>query len=171
MYEYGENKITLRLPRPSDGFVVSELISQCPPLDTNSTYCNLLQCTHFSRTSVVAELRGEIVGFISGYVIPDRPNCLFIWQVAVAEQARGVGLALSMLRDILERNHNRQISAVETTITESNIASWALFERLAQELKAPFNKSVFFDSNKHFAGNHESELLMQIGPFCTQHES
>ncbi|WP_027709526.1 diaminobutyrate acetyltransferase [Zooshikella ganghwensis] len=171
MYECDDGKVKLRLPRPSDGFVVSELISQCPPLDTNSTYCNLLQCTHFAGTSVVAELRGKIVGFISGYVIPDRPNCLFIWQVAVAEQARGIGLALRMLRDILARNQNSQIVTVETTITASNLASWALFERLAQELKAPFNKSIFFDSSKHFAGNHESELLMKIGPFNAQHEA
>ncbi|MBU2713878.1 diaminobutyrate acetyltransferase [Zooshikella harenae] len=165
MYEYDADNVKLRLPRSSDGFAVFELIGLCPPLDVNSTYCNLLQCTHFSRTSVVAELRGNIVGFISGYVVPDRPDCLFVWQVAVDKQARGVGLALRMLKSILARTRNSQIQTLETTITATNRASWALFERLAQELKAPFSKSDFFDSEKHFAGNHESELLMQIGPF------
>ncbi|MGI0118224.1 diaminobutyrate acetyltransferase [Zooshikella sp. RANM57] len=170
MYECDTDNVKLRLPRPSDGFAVFELIGLCPPLDVNSTYCNLLQCTHFSTTSVVAEQKGNVVGFISGYVLPERPDCLFVWQVAVAKEARGAGLALRMLRSILGRTHNRQVKRLETTITATNQASWALFERLAQELKAPFNKSDFFDCNKHFAGNHESELLMQIGPFNAQLE-
>ena len=37
-----------------------ELISACPPLDTNSAYANLLQCTHFADTCVIAEREGRI---------------------------------------------------------------------------------------------------------------
>lgn len=76
--------------RPSidDGLAVSKLISHCPPLDTNSVYCNLLQCYHFSSTSVAVKRCDELVGFISAYLIPETPDRLFVWQVAVSESTR-----------------------------------------------------------------------------------
>jgi L-2,4-diaminobutyric acid acetyltransferase len=156
--------ITLRVPSAEDGAAVYDLIAQCPPLDTNSMYCNLLQSCHFSDTSVAAELDEEIVGFISGYVLPKQPDTLFIWQVAVGEKARGQGLASRMLAEILSRPTSPQIKYIETTITPDNRASWALFESLANKLNANLNRSVMFDRQQHFAGQHETEMLVKIGP-------
>ncbi|MES0327960.1 MAG: diaminobutyrate acetyltransferase [Gammaproteobacteria bacterium] len=159
----------LRPPTPNDGASVFRLIGRCPPLDTNSMYCNLLQCTHFAGTSVAAvqtvNTNEELVGFISAYLIPEREDTLFIWQVAVDERARGIGLAGNMLKHILDRPQCNQITYLETTITESNKASWALFESLANKLGTTLEKSVMFDRDKHLAGEHDTELLARIGPF------
>lgn len=159
----------LRPPTPNDGASVFRLIGRCPPLDTNSMYCNLLQCTHFAGTSVAAvqtvNTNEELVGFISAYLIPEREDTLFIWQVAVDERARGIGLAGNMLKHILDRPQCNQITYLETTITESNKASWALFESLANKLGTTLEKSVMFDSDKHLAGEHDTEFLARIGPF------
>jgi len=159
----------LRPPTPKDGAPVFHLISRCPPLDINSMYCNLLQCTHFANTSVVAEATGntneELVGSISAYLIPEREDTLFIWQVAVDERARGTGLAGNMLNHILHRPVCSQVTYLETTITESNKASWALFESLAKKLGTTLEKSVMFDRDIHLAGGHDTELLARIGPF------
>lgn len=144
---------------------VFRLVENCPPLDMNSSYCNLLQCSHFADTSVVAQMNGALVGFISGYVIPERPDTLFVWQVAVAEQARGLGLASRMLAHIIARPHCVDIAYLETTITQDNPASWALFKRLAKALSADFQSSEWMDKNAHFAGQHDSETLVRIGPF------
>ncbi len=144
---------------------VFRLIGNCPPLDTNSSYCNLLQCSHFSNTSVAAERDGELVGFISGYAIPERPDTLFVWQVAVSEQVRGVGLASRMLTHILARPKCEQFCYLETTITEDNQASWALFKRFAKTQKADFQPATWMDKDVHFAGQHDSEVLVRIGPF------
>jgi len=123
-----------------------------------------LQCSHFSGTSVAATYQGELVGFISGYLIPERPNTLFIWQVAVDEQARGQGLATRMLQNILARDLCTNVSAIETTITESNKASWALFNRLASKLNAQLNSSVMFDREQHLDNAHDTEMLVKISP-------
>jgi len=159
----------LRPPTPHDGASVFRLIARCPPLDGNSMYCNLLQCTHFAGTSVAAvqttNTNEELVGFISAYLIPEREDTLFIWQVAVDERARGIGLAGSMLRHILDRPQCSQITHLETTITESNKASWALFESLANKLGTTLHKSVMFDRDKHLAGEHDTECLARVGPF------
>lgn len=157
--------ILLRLPGLEDGMDVFRLIADCPPLDTNSSYCNLLQCSHFSSTSVVAERDGDMVGFISGYAIPERPDTVFIWQVAVSEQARGLGLASRMLAHIFARPQCQGICCLETTITEENQASWALFKSFAKAMNADFQSSAWMDKDAHFAGQHNSEALVRIGPF------
>ncbi len=141
------------------------LIESSPPLDTNSSYCNLLQCSHFSSTSVIAEAGKEPLGFISGYLIPERKDTLFIWQVAVSQRARGAGLASRMLQDILGRPICRTVSFLETTITKNNHASWALFKGAAQRLSGDFHSSEWMDSQVHFDGQHDSEHLVRIGPF------
>jgi diaminobutyrate acetyltransferase len=143
---------------------VYRLVENCPPLDMNSSYCNLLQCSHFQNTSVVAEIDSELVGFISGYVIPDRANTLFVWQVAVAEQARGFGVASRMLAHIMERSYCKDVTYIETTITKDNHASWTLFKSFARKLSADFQSSAWMDKETHFAGQHDSEALVRIGP-------
>ncbi len=160
--------LTLRQPKATDGMAVHQLIARCPPLDTNSAYCNLVQCTHFASTSVVAEAAGEAVGFISGHRIPARPDTLFVWQVAVSEKGRGKGLAGRMLAAILDRQENEDICYVETTVTADNAASWALFESFARKRGTELERSVLFDRELHFAGSHDSELLARIGPFRRQ---
>lgn len=155
----------LRPPQSEDGSSVHRLISQCSPLSTNSMYCNLLQCTHFAGTSVAAKVDDQLVGFISGYLIPDRENTLFIWQVAVSEKARGQGLATKMLKDILARPQCDKVTHIETTITELNKASWSLFKGLAEKLKVDIKRSVFFDHVEHFNRTDDTEMLARIGPF------
>lgn len=147
-----------------DGLSVWRLVERCPPLDANSTYCNLLQCSHFGDTSVIAE-SDHVVGFISGYKVPNRPDTLFVWQVAVAEEARGLGLASRMLAEILGRPVCEEIRYVETTITSDNKGSWALFESLARNMGVTCKSSPWLDKDKHFEGLHESESLVRIGPF------
>jgi L-2,4-diaminobutyric acid acetyltransferase len=150
---------------------VFRLVERCPPLDANSSYCNFLQCGHFAQTSVAAEMNGELVGFISGYKKPEQPDTLFVWQVAVDERARGQGLASKMLLHILQRPNCQSVNHLETTITEDNKGSWALFERLAKTLTADLNSSIFLDKQKHFDGLHDSEALVRIGPFTNTQES
>ena len=47
--------ISLRTPVKDDGFRLHQLVAECPPLDPNSIYCNLLQCSHFAETGVAAD--------------------------------------------------------------------------------------------------------------------
>lgn len=159
------SKVSLKQPTADLGFTVNKLILECPPLDQNSLYCNLLQCHHFSATSIAAIYESELIGFISGYVIPERSNTLFIWQVAVDQRARGVGLAKEMLCELLKRPSCSKVQFFETSITTKNNASWKLFERLAKQLEAPLHKSVLFDQLQHLNGQHDTEHLVKVGPF------
>jgi L-2,4-diaminobutyric acid acetyltransferase len=145
---------------------VFHLIESCPPLDVNSSYCNLLHCSHFAKTSVAAYAHKDLIGFISGYLIPERPDTLFIWQVAIAKQARGLGLASQMLAHLIARPQSGMVNYVETTITQDNQASWALFKSLAKTRSAEFQSAEWMDKKAHFAGLHDSEALIRIGPLA-----
>jgi L-2,4-diaminobutyric acid acetyltransferase len=151
---------------PTDGMALHRLVHDCPPLDPNSTYCNMLQCSHFQNTSIAAIRGGDLVGSVTGYSIPDRPDTLFIWQVAVHPSARGQGLARAMLRNLLKRMATQGIRYIETSITPGNEASLRLFTGFATEHHADMVRSVLFEQALHFEGAHETEYLFRIGPFA-----
>lgn len=157
--------ISIRPLETQDAIQVWRLIADCPPLDPNSLYCYLLLCTHFANTSAIAEQAGTPVGFVSAYLPPEHQDTLFIWQVAVSAAARGEGLASRMLKHILGRPQCKGVAYLETTITTENRPSWALFESFARRLAADMERSILFDKEEHFAGTHESENLLRIGPF------
>lgn len=161
--------LTIRQPVDTDGAKVHELIARSPSLDDNSVYCNLLQCTHFAATSAVAELDGDIVGVLAAYFIPDRPNTLFVWQIGVDERVRGMGIATKLLLDVLARIHCHKVRYVQTTITEDNEASWALFEFFARSLKAKTRHKPLFERDRHFGGEHDTEILLTIGTLQPWH--
>ena len=151
-------------PASEDGFAVNQLVAESPPLDTNSIYCNLLQCSHFSETSVCAKSGSKILGFISGYLVPAKPDTLFIWQIAVDSSARGQGLAFRMLNELVKRPDCAQVKYLETTITPNNRASLKLFQKFAEQRKTTVEVSEAFTKTQHFNGQHETELLHRIGP-------
>lgn len=160
---------TLRRPTSADAADVSRLIAACPPLDTNSLYCNLLQCSYFAETCVVAESGHGLAGWISGFRSPDKNDELFVWQVAVAPHARGTGLAGRMLDQLIARcaGPSGRPLHIATTITEENAASWALFGALARRHNASFARRPLFERVAHFGGAHDTEHLVSIGPITT----
>lgn len=158
--------VILRAPHIGDGLGLNRLVAACPPLDANSIYCNLLQSTHFSGTSIVAERYGALIGAISGYRLPERPDTLFVWQVAVASAARGQGLAARLLGDLLRRCIPAGVRFLETSVNPENRASRRLFERAAQRLDAPLSERLWFEGERHFGGVHSDEILLRIGPFA-----
>lgn len=158
--------LVLRAPTAEDGYRVHDLIANCKPLDENSLYCNLLQCSDFQDTCAIAEKDGEVIGFLSGYCPPKKPDTFFVWQVAVSEKARGLGLARRMMLDIVSRH--KDVKFIEATITEDNEASWALFKGTAKKLDTEFQSFPRFDRERHFNGRHDSEFAIKIGPFAVQ---
>jgi len=161
-----QSEILLRAPRVADGAAIHALIRACPPLDLNSAYAYLLLSHHFTDTCVVAEKNGEIVGYVSGYVPPAQPDVFFVWQVAVHEHGRGLGLGQRMLRHLLQRPAAHGARYVETTVSPSNGPSRAMFQRLAASLGTSLQETALFTTDMFGPGAaHEDETLLRIGPF------
>ena len=158
-------ELVFRQPTAEDGYPLNQLVENSPPLDPNSVYCNLLQCTHFSDTSVAVEEDGQLVGFISAYIPPAKPDTVFVWQVVVDKSQRGRGLAKKMMQEIVRRPACDKVAYLETTITPDNEASWALFRSFARDMNTELNHDIWFERDAHFNGKHDSEALLRIGPF------
>ncbi len=156
--------ITLEHPLSTDGAAVHNLIRRSAFLDDNSLYCYLIICTHFSQTSVVARSNDQVVGTITGYIPPEQPDTLFVWQVAVDKCAQRRGLARRMLEHILEREALRGVRWIETTVTADNDASRALFASLARRRQCELVETSMFDRCEHFHNLHETEFKLRIGP-------
>ncbi|WP_227698662.1 diaminobutyrate acetyltransferase [Sphingomonas hengshuiensis] len=157
----------MRSPHAEDGAAVTALVAASAPLDRNSAYCNLLQCTDFAETCVVAERQGRVIGWVSAYRPPSAPDRIFVWQVAVDASARGEGLALRMLDALIARPAVAGATSLTTTITEGNAASWGLFGAFARRCNAELTKAPRFEREAHFGGAHDTEWEARIAPLPT----
>lgn len=163
--DQSDDNLEFRRPTAEVGYPLHRLIADSPPLDPNSIYCNLLQASHFADTAVAVFDDDQLVGFVSGYILPNKPDTLFVWQIVIAKAARGKGLAKRMLKHLLGREACAGVRYIETTITPDNDASWGLFRSLARDLDTELESEVFFEKDAHFGGEHDDEHLLVIGPF------
>ncbi|HET8929656.1 MAG TPA: diaminobutyrate acetyltransferase [Acidimicrobiales bacterium] len=168
-----DRSLRLAMPSVDDGAALWRIARDSHVLDVNSPYAYLLWCRDFAATSAVARLGtgGRVVGFVTGYVRPDDPSVLMVWQVAVDAAARGHGVAGALLDRIFAEAHRRapSIAFLETTITDDNPASHRLFEAFATRHGTELSRSALFEA-KHFPGDsgddHAAELLHRIGPIA-----
>lgn len=156
----------LGLPTKTDGHAIHGLVADCPPLDLNSVYTYLLLCEHFTNTCVLATADGIPQGFVSAYIPPNKPDVLFVWQVAVHTRNRGRGLGRLMLNSLLNRTHLGDIRYIETTVSPDNPASRRMFDGLARSLGASIQETPLFGRDLFGAQAHQDEPLLRIGPFA-----
>lgn len=154
--------VSLRPPVLRDGAALWQLARDSRSLDLNSPYAYLMWCGQFASTSVIAEVDGRPAGFVTGFRPPGREDVLFVWQVAVAEEHRGLGLAMRMLESLLDRHP--ELRAVEATVTPGNTASRRLFRALARRKGCPCSESPHIDAAQFPTSGHEAELLFHVGP-------
>lgn len=158
----------LRIDTPdvADGAAIWRIARDSKVLDLNSSYSYLLWCRDFAATSVVArDANGEPAGFITGYIRPERPRTLVVWQVAVDQAHRGRGLAGALLDGLTAKvAADRELVSVETTITPDNKPSERLFTSYAQRHGASVERTVLFDAGLFPEEGHEPEVLFLIEP-------
>ncbi|MER6029231.1 diaminobutyrate acetyltransferase [Streptomyces sp. NPDC001851] len=153
-------------PAVTDGAALWRLAKDSKTLDLNSSYSYLLWCRDFAGTSAVARgADGEPVGFVTGYVRPEHPRTLLVWQVAVDDAHRGRGIAARLLDGLTARLADAHgITGVETTITPGNTASERLFTSFAARHGAHLEREVLFPAALFPDGPHDPEVLYRIGP-------
>lgn len=152
-------------PVVADGPALYRITRDSRVLDVNSSYAYLLWCRDFANTSVVARVDGEVVGFVIGYIRPDAPDTIVVWQVAVDASQRGGGVAGKLLDNLMDQALSRGVRYLETTITADNTASIKLFSALARDRSAELVSSELFTPDL-FPDAHEGEDLYRIGPFA-----
>ncbi|GAK13460.1 diaminobutyrate acetyltransferase [Geomicrobium sp. JCM 19039] len=154
-------------PTVEDGARMWELAKKLG-LDLNSSYKYLMMAEYFSETCVVVKENDELVGFVTGFILPERQDTVFVWQVGVDGSQRGRGLASRMLNEMLERTACSEVQYLEATVTPSNDASQKLFRRLARKNDTACHVSECFSEDLFPGDQHEAELSFKIGPILRE---
>ncbi|MEY8043212.1 diaminobutyrate acetyltransferase [Saccharopolyspora cebuensis] len=152
-------------PVVADGPALYRITRDSAVLDVNSSYAYLLWCRDFAHTSAVARTDGGVVGFVTGYLRPDAPDTLVVWQIAVDASQRGGGVAGKLLDALVDRVLDRGVRYLETTITPDNEPSIKLFTAFARRQGADVERSELFAAEL-FPDAHLGEDLYRIGPFA-----
>jgi L-2,4-diaminobutyric acid acetyltransferase len=171
------NAVRTDIPAVDDGAAIWRIARDSGVLDLNSPYSYLLWCRDFAATSIVArDEGGSPVAFVTGYLRPERPGALVVWQVAVDRDHRGQGLAGALLDELTARVARESgITAVETTVTPDNTASDRLFTAYAARHGAGLKHEVLFDEalfpddgpGGEGGEGHRPEVLYRIGPLSS----
>ena len=156
-------EIVIRKPAPEDAAMIRQLALRAGSLDVNSTYQYLLLCRDFSDTCRLAEIAGIIVGFLTAYRPPMRPENLFIWQIAVDAAHRGQGIAQRMVVDVLDSGLQPPAEHIEATISPSNQASQRLFRALAKHCNCRIEFGEGFGTGLFLPEVHEQEDTWRLG--------
>ncbi len=157
--------VAVRAALKDEGALLWQLARDAGGIDLNSPYAYMLQCRNFSQTCVVAEVFGTPAGFVTAHRVPDRPNVLFVWQVAVLPEFRGFGIAHRMLSALVDLPACIGARKLEATVTPSNGASTALFKTFAKARGAELDiRQGFVASDFPEDERHEQERLFTIQP-------
>lgn len=151
---------TFRAPSVADGARLWEIARDTEVLDLNSTYAYVLWTAEFSKASVVAEVDGTVVGFVTGFIRPSEPDTIFVWQVGVDASQRGKCLAARMLHALLDRLQHTVVR-LRTTISPDNEASQKLFASVARDRGMELRKDDYL-SAADLGEGHEPEDLYTI---------
>lgn len=167
----GDHTYELLVPEPADGVDMWRLAVESQTLDANSRYAYVLWCRDFAGTSVIARRDdGRAVGYVTGYLRPEEPGTLLIWQVCVDPVARGAGLAGRMLDAVWDRaTAGPGVTRMETTITPDNESSIRLFSSFARRHDTPIEREDLFGPEL-LGDDHEPEHLYCIGPIARDTE-
>lgn len=156
---------TFRHTELADGATLWRLARDSKTLDLNTSYAYVMWADQFSQSTLIAEVDGVPAGFLLGFRPPKNPDALFVWQIAVAERFRGMGLAGRLLLELARRMGVRH---VEATVAPDNLASQKLFRGFARRTDCECQESPYIETEHFPDSGHPPEHSFRIGPFQPQ---
>lgn len=152
----------LRTPEPVDGVRIAALAEGLASGNARDIPEALVGRGAFRETSVLAELDGQLLGWISAYILPYDPQTLFIWTVEVVEADRDVGISALMLGYLMRQEACAGVTRVQTVISCDEDRPWELFRRFARWQHSRMNVQPYFTQALTPHKRHENENLVTI---------
>lgn len=162
--ERTQTEFTFEKPDVDDGAKMWQLVVDSGVLDENSPYSYLMMCKFYRDTCVVVKKDGELAGFVTAFIPPEKTNTVFVWQIGVSKKFRGHGLATKILKELLSRDVCQDVKFLEATVSPSNIPSESLFRGMADKFETDCSVTGCFAEDDFPTQEHECERLFSIGP-------
>lgn len=115
-YTSTPGRVQLRNATPSDAETLARFAASLDGLTRHSTYSYWVLCTFAARTCFLAEQEGNLVGFATAVLSDTTPRELFLWQVGVAPDWRGKGIAARLLDRVAEAGRMVGAETMQATI-------------------------------------------------------
>jgi L-2,4-diaminobutyric acid acetyltransferase len=155
-------ELVFEKPNEQDGGEMWNLVKESGVLDENSSYSYLMMCKFYKDTCAVAKCEGELAGFVTAFRPPEKPDTIFVWQIGVAKNHRGKGIATKILKELLEREDD--VKYLEATVTPSNRPSESLFRGMAKKFDTKCKVTECFSAEHFPEEGHEPEMTFRVGP-------
>ncbi|NBX65954.1 MAG: GNAT family N-acetyltransferase [Proteobacteria bacterium] len=158
------SKIVYRHAKADDAFglwhLVKKINKESGGLDIYALSNYQRLCRDFSETCTIAEIDGQIVGFATGYRMPDQDRKgVFLWQTGVHPNYGGKGIATvleNMIIDAVKPDY------LNFSVEASNGAANKTAAKKAQYMGVPFaNPSAI--PTEVLGGGHEAEVIYYVG--------
>ncbi|AQU81280.1 MULTISPECIES: diaminobutyrate acetyltransferase [unclassified Halomonas] len=156
-------------PSISDATSIYHIAQKTPQLDSYPEYFYLLWCRDFKNTSLVAKKRENIAGFIIGYLRPDDPQTLLLWQQAMSKETINKGIGIKLLYNLTKQCSLKGTRFIEATIDPSNKGAEKTLKGISKLFNTKISKKDIFDENL-FSTNHHKEVLVRIGPLMEENQ-
>lgn len=115
--------------RQEDAAAVHQFVASCPPLEAYPLHQYKILLRYFGNCSFLAEKDGRIAAFEMGLPSHHHTGTYFLWQIGVANEFRGEGLAGRLLGHIERELHKAGFERIEVTIDPENPSSLRAFEK------------------------------------------
>lgn len=118
-------------------------------------------CRDFSQTCMVAELGGHIIGFATGFMMPNDigKTGLFLWQTGVHPNYHGQGIGSQVERYLIDAHRPDYL---HFTVEASNNAANRTAEKKAAYMRTAFAK-IGAITSEHLGDGHEAEFIYFVG--------
>ncbi|AZT99943.1 diaminobutyrate acetyltransferase [Brevibacterium linens] len=158
-------EVSPETPTLKDAASMWSLVRSTPEVDQNSAYYYMIWCRDFMNTTRVVRHEGEVAAFITGYIQPDAPDTLMIWQQVISPAFRGTGLGICLLRSVAEPLiKSSSIQFVEATVSAVPSPPARTLEKLGALYGAPVASTELFSSSMFPDSDHGPEILVRVGP-------
>lgn len=129
-------RYTIRKATEKDSAKLRALANRCFPLDVHTPYTYWVLCTQSESNFILMDHDKEI-GFITSIQSKDH---VFIWQIAILEEYRSLGLSKMLIHSVFAYGVERGISEFVVTIAPENQRSFNAFYSYCQKEGYSFEK-------------------------------
>lgn len=125
------DETTLRSCSVADVEGIVQFVESCPPLDLHTPFTYWVTLRYWGRHCFVATMADRIVGYASAIGSGGGDDVLYLWQIGVASELRGRGLAQRLIESVADVGRESGFQVLQVSIAPDNEASLRAFRRFA----------------------------------------
>lgn len=133
-----------------------------PEVEVITDFTWMVVHRYFRNLCFVAEVNGEIVGFVTAIRGSADINVVYLWQIRVLPAFRKQGIASRLIMSLIKKLKDIEVAYFEVSIDPSNIKSLSLFKKTADFLDKQLIKVGEIVYSESFSNKPQLENVYRI---------